>query len=172
MLRSSRRTSSGRAATSPCVRRSAKVVGPREGEPLTLAVLADEVYETLTANGARQGLFWDSQVGNRSTGCGPGRSLAAASRPSSVVLLAGGSRSSRWGWSRSREPRAWQSLLGQLRRELPEPVATHAEALALLLLEQFRERRAISDLLVDFDDESLWGGRWTPFDPQVSRENR
>jgi hypothetical protein len=136
-----------------------RVAARREGEPIGLNGLADEVYEVLTADGARQGLFWDPAAREpldrvRAKKDLTGRIVAefcgAAGRRISLESLG--------LVTVTCEARALKMLLDQLRRELPGPVATQAEALALLLLENFRERRAISDVPgVAFDDDSLWG---------------
>jgi hypothetical protein len=128
-------------------------------EPLGLAVLSDEVYGFLSGHGARQDLFWDA------TGREPlDRTRAKKDLTARVVAEFcgfGGRRISleSLGFvTVTYEGRSLQALVEQLRRELPAPLAGHAEPLVLLLLEHFRERRAISDIPgVAYDDDALWG---------------
>jgi DEAD/DEAH box helicase len=136
-----------------------QVAARREGEPIGLNRLTDEVYEVLTADGARQGLFWDPtarepldrvRAKKELTGRNVAEFCGAAGRRISLESLG--------LVTVTYEARALKTLVDQLRRELPGPVAAQAEALALLLLENFRERRAISDVPgVASDDDSLWG---------------
>ena len=130
-----------------------------EGEALELGGLTDEVYGILTGDDARQGLFWDPAGREVLDRVRAKKELAG--RIVAEFCGFGGRRISLESLGLvtvSYESRGWESLLGQLRRELPDAVAEHAAPLALLLLEHFRERRAISDVpSVDFDNDSLWG---------------
>jgi hypothetical protein len=76
-----------------------RVAARREGEPIGLHGLTDEVYEVLTAGGARPRASSGTRLrASHSTGCVRKRSWPAASWRSSAAPRGGGSPSSRWGW--------------------------------------------------------------------------